>query len=167
MLRWSMAKKLDRLSSTLGRMLKARGLQGQLSEYRIFGQWEQTVGAVIARHAQPQGVRGKKLFLSVDSPAWMQQLSLLKPEIIEKVNRNLGKDAIKEIALKLGEIVPMKGPQAEEAPARLPLNAEEREKIEQYMREVHDPDVREAIRRVIEKDLESKKGAAAGKGTKK
>jgi hypothetical protein len=32
--------------------------------------------------------------------------------------------------------------------------------------EVHDPDVREAIRRVIEKDLEIKKGAA-GKGTKK
>jgi hypothetical protein len=167
MLRCSMAKKLDKLSYTLGSMLKARGLQGQLSEYRIFGQWEQTVGAVIARHAQPQGVRGKKLFLSVDSPAWMQQLSLLKPEIIEKVNRSLGKEAIKEIALKLGEIVSTKGRQAEEAPIRAPLNAEEREKIEQYVREIHDPDVREAIRRVIEKDLESKKGAAAGKGTKK
>jgi len=167
MLRCFMAKKLDKLSYTLGRMMKARGLQGNLSEYRIFGQWEQTVGAVIARHAQPQSVRGKKLFLSVDSPAWMQQLSLLKPELIEKVNRNLGRDAIKEIALKLGEIVSTKGPQAEEAPARLPLNAEDREKIEQYVQEVHDPDVRAAIRRVIEKDLESKKGAAAGKGAKK
>ncbi len=166
MLRWSMAKKLDKLSSTLGRMLKARGLQGHLSEYRIFGQWEQTVGAVIARHAQPLSVRGKKLFLSVDSPAWMQQLSLLKPELIEKVNRNLGRDAIKEIALKLGEIVSTKGP-AEEAPVRAPLNVEEREKIEQYVQNIHDPDVREAIRRVIEKDFQSKKGAAAGKGTKK
>ena len=112
-------------------------------------------------------MRDKKLFLSVDSPAWMQQLSLLKHEIIEKVNRTLGRDAIKEIALKLGEIVPMRGPSVEEAPARLPLNAEDREKIEQYLQGIHDPDVREAIRRVIEKDFQIKKGAAAGKGTKK
>ena len=157
MLRWSMAKKLDKLSSTLGRMLKARGLQGHLSEYRIFGQWEQTVGAAIARHAQPQSVRGKKLFLSVDSPAWMQQLSLLKPEIIEKVNRNLGKDAIKEIALKLGEIVSMKERQAEEPPPPIPLNAVEREKIEQYVQDIHDPETRAALRRVIEKDFQSRK----------
>ena len=157
MLRWSMAKKLDKLSSTLGRMLKARGLQGHLSEYRIFGQWEQTVGAAIARHAQPQSVRGKKLFLSVDSPAWMQQLSLLKPEIIEKVNRNLVKDAIKEIALKLGEIVSMKERQAEEPPPPIPLNAEEREKIEQYVQDIHDPETRAALRRVIEKDFQSRK----------
>ena len=157
MLRCSMAKKLDKLSSTLGRMLKARGLQGHLSEYRIFGQWEQTVGAVIARHAQPQGVRGKKLFLSVDSPAWMQQLSLLKPEIIEKVNRSLGRDAIKDIALKLGEIVLTKGHPAEELPPLAPLNAEEREKIEQYVQDIHDPETRAAVRRVIEKDFQSRK----------
>jgi hypothetical protein len=49
----------------------------------------------------------------------------------------------------------------------MPLNAEDREKIEQYVQDVHDPDVREAIRRVIEKDFQIKKGAAAGKGTKK
>ena len=162
-----MAKKLDKLSSTLGSMLKALGLQSHLSGYRIFGQWEQTVGAVIARHARPQTVRGTKLYLSVDSPAWMQQLSLMKPELIEKVNKNLGRDAIKDIALKLGEIDSPEARPKEEAPPRMPLNAEEREKVEQYVQEVHDPDVREALRRVIEKDLESKKGAAAGKGTKK
>jgi predicted nucleic acid-binding Zn ribbon protein len=161
-----MVKKLDKLSSTLGRMLKARGLQSHLSEYRIFGQWEETVGTVIACHARPRSVRGNKLFLSVDSPAWMQQLSLLKPEILEKVNRNLGKDAIKDIALKLGEIISPER-RAEEVPARTPLSAEELERIGQYVQEIHDPDVREAIRRVIEKDFQSKKKTAAVKGGKK
>ena len=158
MLRCFMAKKLDTLSSTRGSMLKALGLQGHLSGYRIFGQWEQTVGAVIARHARPQTVRGKKLYLSVDSPAWMQQLSLLKPELIEKVNRNLGRDAIKDIALKLGEIDSPEARPKEEAPLRAPLNTEERERIEKYVQGAHDPDVREAIRRVIERDFQSKKG---------
>ncbi len=152
----AMRKKLDRLSHTLGSMLKARGLGGRLDEYRVFGQWEKSVGPVIARHAQPQTVRGKKLTLVVDSPAWMQQLSLLKPEIVEKVNRNLGKGAIKEITLRLGEVESREHP-SEEPPVRTVLGPDEQKKIENYVREIGDADTREALRRVIEKDFLSRK----------
>lgn len=153
-----MKKKLDRLSHTLGNMLKARGLGGRLSEYRVFGQWEKSVGPVLARHAQPQAVRGKKLTLVVDSPAWMQQLSLLKPEIVEKVNRTLGKEAIKEITLRLGEVESRHEPLEElPNPTRAVLGREEREKIEEYVRGISQPDIREAISRVIEKDILSRK----------
>lgn len=151
-----MARKIDRLSATIGKILKARGLEGRLNEYRVFGIWEKTVGKVIAHHAQPQGVRGKKLMLIVDSPAWMQQLSLLKPEIIEKVNRGLGKDAIRDITLKLGEVASKEGP-ADEVLVRLILDPEDRAKIEQYVHEISDTEMRKAVKRVIEKDLLRKK----------
>ncbi len=151
-----MAKKPEKLSYTLGSILKVRGLQGRLSEYRILEQWEETVGMVIARHARPQSVRGKKLLLSVDSPAWMQQLSLLKPEIIEKVNRGLGKNVIVDIMLKLADIAP-EGRPAEEPSVPAHLDADELKKIEHYVREVQDPETRAAIKRVIEKDFLSKK----------
>ena len=151
-----MARKLDRLSHTLGSMLKARGLGSRLDEYRVFGQWEKSVGPVIARHAQPQIVRGKKLTLIVDSTAWMQQLSLLKPEIIEKVNRNLGKETIKDIMLRLGEVESRKQA-SEDPPVRTVLSQDEREKIEDYVREIGDADTREAVRRVIEKDFLNRK----------
>jgi hypothetical protein len=131
-------------------------MEGRLREYRVFGQWEKAVGAVIARHAQPSSLRGKKMTLIVDSPAWMQQLSLLKPEIIQKVNRILGKDAIKDITLKLGEIA-LHGGVSDEPPVRANLDREEREKIEQALQELHDPEIREAVRRVMEKDLLSRK----------
>ena len=154
-----MARKLDRLSHTLGSMLKARGLGSRLDEYRVFGQWEKSVGPAIARHAQPQTVRGKKLTLIVDSPAWMQQLSLLKPQIIEKVNRNLGKETIKDITLRLGE-VESRNQSSEDTPVRTVLGPDERRKIEDYVREIGDADTREAVRRVIEKDfLNRKRGA--------
>jgi hypothetical protein len=139
-------------------MLKARGLGGRLNEYRIFGQWEACVGPAIARHAQPQALRGKKLALIVDSPAWMQQLSLLKPEIIEKVNRTLGKEAITEITLRLGEMEARDRP-PEDSPVLTPLDSKEREKIEDYIRAIGDADTREAVRRVIEKDFLNRKNA--------
>jgi predicted nucleic acid-binding Zn ribbon protein len=152
----AMRKKLDRLSYTLGSMLKARGLGSRLSEYRIFGQWEKAVGLAIARHAQPQAVRGKKLTLIVDSPAWMQQLSLLKPEIIEKVNSTLGKKTINDITLRIGEVESRAEP-PEAPPVRNFLSEAEREKIKNHVRGISDPDIREAVSRVIEKDFLSRK----------
>ena len=152
-----MARKLDRLFMTLDKLLKARGFQGRLHEYRIFGHWEQTVGAVIARHAQPQQVRGRKLSLVVDSPAWMQQLSLLKPEIIAKLNRSLGREAIKDITLKLGEIEVSHEQPAEKETIPLPLDPEERARIEHIVGEIADDVTRDTVRRVIEKDFVNRK----------
>ena len=152
-----MAKGLNKLSFTLGSMLKARGIESRLSEYRILGQWEKAVGPVIAGHAQPQALRGKKLFLAVDSPAWMQQLSMLKPEIIEKINGRLGKPAINDLSLRLGEITPVPR-RREEALVLAPLDAEERAQVERYVADIADPATREAVRRVIEKDFRCKKG---------
>ncbi|HET6364635.1 MAG: DUF721 domain-containing protein [Nitrospirota bacterium] len=148
-----MAGKINRLSVTLMKMLKAQGLESRLQEYRIFGQWEKAVGKVIARHAQPSSLRGKKMTLVVDSPAWMQQLSLLKPEIIEKVNRRLGHNVIRDIMLKLGEVAPRAGDESEDLPVRADLDRDEREKIEYALQDLHDPEIREAVRRVMEKDF--------------
>jgi len=159
MLPCRMRKKLERLSSTLGSLLKARGMLARLSEYRILGQWEKTVGPVVASHARPRTVRAGRLYLTVDSPAWMQQLSLLKPEIIEKVNQGLGRQAIKDLALDLGEIGPV-GKQARSSRPRGELGPEERGKIEAYLAEVRDPEVKEALRRLIEKDFLRKKEGA-------
>lgn len=148
-----MAGKINRLSVTLVQMLKAQGLESRLQEYRVFGQWEKAVGKVIARHAQPCSLRGKKMTLVVDSPAWMQQLTLLKPEIVEKVNRRLGHNAIRDIMLKLGEVTQRAGEVSEDLPVRAELDRDEREKIEYALQDLHDPEVREAVRRVMEKDF--------------
>ena len=148
-----MAGKINRLSVTLVKMLKARGLEGRLQEYRVFGQWEKAVGRVIARHAQPCSLRGQKMTLVVDSPAWMQQLSLLKPEIVEKVNRHLGHDAIRDIMLKLGEVSLRAGEVPDDLPIHVELNHDEREKIEYALQGLHDPEIRKAVRQVMEKDF--------------
>jgi hypothetical protein len=151
-----MARRIDKLSVTLGRILKAHGLEGRLCEYRILGRWEKTVGAVIARHAHPQSVQGKKLTVIVDSSAWMQQLSLLKPELVEKINENFGRAVITDIILKLGEITTTTAT-LETPPIRTSLSQEERSMIEDCLQVIRDSATRESIRRVMEKDIVNKK----------
>ncbi len=152
-----MARTIDKLAVTLGKILKARGLEARLHEYRIAIQWEQTVGPGIARHAMPQTLRGSKLVLTVDSPAWMQQLSLLKPEIIKKLNVTLGREAIRDITLKLGELTPSDRNAPRFKPGSETLTDDERARIERSVELIGDKDLRESVKRVLEKDVLSKK----------
>jgi hypothetical protein len=152
-----MARGIDKFSTTLSRILKARGLEGRLHEYRIFALWDRAVGPAIARHAQPRTLRGRKLALIVDSPAWMQQLTLMKPEIIEKLNRALGGETVGDMTMRLGEVAVSDEPEADEAPAGAELSADERETIEQHLQDIEDPAIRDAIRRVFEKEVRNRK----------
>jgi predicted nucleic acid-binding Zn ribbon protein len=161
-----MARTIEKFSQTLGRILKARGMQSRLSEYRIFSQWERTMGQGIARHARPISLRGSKLILVVDSPAWMQQLSLMKPEIRQKLNAGLGRESVREITLRLGEVAAPDREEPLEERSRATLTSEERERIEQSIHAIGDDETREMLRSLIETDLRSKKRPDAGKTRK-
>jgi hypothetical protein len=87
----------------------------------------------------------------------MQQLSLMKPEIIEKLNRNLGRETVKDLTLRLGEVETSPGEASEERPVRAALTREERETIEHAVQDIGDHDVREAIRRLFEKEAQTRK----------
>lgn len=149
-------KKIELLSKTLKKIISSRGLGGQYALFRIVGMWEETVGGVIARHAQPIGLRGRKLSVQVDSPVWMQQLSMLRPELVEKVNRALGSELIAEMVLVLGE-VKGRARQHEKAPALPPLTESERKQLEGYVSSVDDQNIRSALLRLIEKDMRNRK----------
>jgi predicted nucleic acid-binding Zn ribbon protein len=94
----------------LQRLIEQYGLQGPMAEYRLREHWKEVVGDQIAAHAQPDQIRFHKLYLSVDSPAWMQELAFLKPTLLEKVNEALrhykADFTIKEITLRLGSSAP-------------------------------------------------------------
>lgn len=152
-----MARKIARLSSSLDGLLRSYGFGSKLNEYRVFGKWDKAVGAAIALHARPLAVRGTKLSLVVDSPAWMQQLSLMKPQLIEKVNQMLGRDVIKDITLKLGEIELPQKKEPAYRPAPVKLDAETMQQIDGYVKDLEDEETRDALRRLIEKDFQQKK----------
>jgi len=151
-----MKKKLDKISTIIDKILKARGLENRLCEYNIRNQWEKAVGTVIAYHARPQTIYGKKLMLIVDSTAWMQQLSLLKPELVENINKHFGREIITDITLRLGEL--MLSSESADSPAmQESLTREDQDLITACLQEIRDPDIRLQVQRVMEKDLLNRK----------
>jgi len=62
--------------------------------------WPEVVGEIVARHAVAEKIAYGKLYVTVDSPAWRNELSYQKSEILSKLNRYLKNVKIKEIVLR-------------------------------------------------------------------
>ena len=66
--------------------------------------WDTVVGDVISQNAQPAAFKGRVLLVHVSSSTWIHQLQFLKKEIIDNLNRELGKTLIDDLKFKIGPL---------------------------------------------------------------
>ncbi len=78
------------LGSLLASVLKQKDWQRRLRLHQVFLFWDEVVGSEIARHAQPQVIKGDVLWLTVSDSIWMQQLQFERYHLLELLNARLG-----------------------------------------------------------------------------
>ena len=59
--------------------------------------WKQAVGDVIAAEAEPVSERGGVVTVKCRSAVWAQELTLLAPELVGKLNAALGEQRVTEL----------------------------------------------------------------------
>ena len=91
------------ISHILKKIIRDFGLQASFREFQIISAWENVVGKTIGKHTFAYRYQNKILFVKVDSSVWIQQLVMLKKELIYKINQKLEKKLVKEIIFKLAE----------------------------------------------------------------
>jgi predicted nucleic acid-binding Zn ribbon protein len=147
-------KKLPRpmaIADLLAAAFHGKPAEKRLKEGRIWLVWDAAVGPQIAGRAQPVSFRDGILTVAVASAPWMQQLTFLKKGMIEKLNERLGCDQVRDIYLKAGL------PKALPAPAKIrqrkerPLQDEEKLQITEQSAAIADPELREAVTRLLER----------------
>jgi predicted nucleic acid-binding Zn ribbon protein len=67
----------------------------------IWKVWDETVGAAVARNAQPLWIQKGRLRVKVSDPIWLQELSLAEIAMREKLNERLGRRAVEKIEFRL------------------------------------------------------------------
>ncbi len=90
--------------SILDRLTQRMGISTRIEQEKALLYWREAVGETVARRAKARSIKGGILFVAVQDSVWMQELSLLKERIIEKLNSLIGKTVVKEIVFKLGDI---------------------------------------------------------------
>ncbi len=129
------------------------GVASRIEQHQIWLIWDKVVGAQIAAHARPASVRNNVLEVRVAHAVWMQQLQLLKPQILAKLNRELTCAPIDSMYLrrKTPELLPKKDSQPD---LILPdLSAMEVKKAERLVESIQDEAVRSAMLRLLCKQM--------------
>jgi len=147
-----------RLSQILPQVLKAMELETAIRRREIRKIWKEVVGENISKRCQPQKIKDGVLFLKVHSSVWMNQLHYLKEEMIKSLNARLGGEIVKDIYFRLGEIEE----KSTQASAQmewldLPLDPEVEKRIEEDLRIIKDPKLKEILGRIRIKDAKVKK----------
>lgn len=80
-------RELTRLGEALAQWLKASGLGPRLDQARVLEQWPTLVGPQIARVTQPESVSAEGVLrVRVATAPWAQELSLMTPAILARLN---------------------------------------------------------------------------------
>ena len=94
--------KPEKAEVILKRLTAKMGIDTRLEMEKAVVLWGEVVGDTIARRSKAESIRGGTLFVRVANSMWVQELSLLKERIIEKLNSLLGREMVKDIVFRVG-----------------------------------------------------------------
>ncbi len=132
----------------LDALLSGWGLDDRLHQYRALLVWEEVVGPQIAARTKPDRIRDGVLEVCVDQPTWMQQLQLLKPQILAKLNAKLGNEVLRDIFLKRGKASARPAIAGKTSPPRwcqVDLSLGETEELKAMLADVADAELRQEL----------------------
>jgi predicted nucleic acid-binding Zn ribbon protein len=91
-------KKPERVANVVANFLAQSGLAERVEQAGIIPEWPRLVGEQIAAVTDPQSISANgTLFVSVTTNAWMNELSLLEPELLRSLNARAERAPIKRI----------------------------------------------------------------------
>jgi predicted nucleic acid-binding Zn ribbon protein len=88
------------LGQAIGGLLDHQGWQQRAAIGSVFGRWAEIVGRDLAAHTQPDAFADGELAVTADSTAWATQVRLLAPQLVRRLNAELGDGTVRRVKVK-------------------------------------------------------------------
>ncbi len=149
-----MLKRPTSISPILNGLAKNLGFEKGIIVHTLKEHWEEIAGLPMATHTHPLEIRHDTLYLLTDSGVWMHQLSFLKKEIIEKVNRFLEGNTVYSLHFKIGPLPPTVNPiKGEPLPHGEAISDAA---VEEHLSPLPDGELRTSVREAIKRHLKKR-----------
>lgn len=89
----------------------------------MWKRWPELVGPSVSAVSEPVSLRNGTLYIWVKNAAWMQQLVFARDQIKNTLNQKLGENVVQAVQLTLDR-------------RSVPMDAEERKRLEQTVRDL-------------------------------
>ena len=112
--------------------------------------WNDVVGESVAKHSQVSGIKGGHLVVLVDDHSLMNNLQLMTPGILKRINDETRSNIrpFNRLVLRWGEI-DRNDSDPKRAESDPILSPEQQERVDEVVGEIKDPELREITKRVI------------------
>lgn len=91
-----------RIDEALASYLERSGLAERVEQAAIIPEWPRLVGVQIAQVTEPLSIaRDGTLFVAVSTNAWMNELSLMEPQLLTALNGKSGRPPVRRIHWRL------------------------------------------------------------------
>ena len=88
------------IRDAINHLLKTYKLDERLAERRLLNAWEEVMGRMIANHTKDLYVKHRQLFVTLDSAALRNELSMARTKIVQMMNEAAGAAVIDDVILK-------------------------------------------------------------------
>ena len=90
-------KDVKNIGELILRNLRSQGLETPLMQKRLVDAWPTVMGDMVAGYTQEVYIRNQTLWVHLTSPALRADLSMMKQEIVKKLNAAVGSQVIADI----------------------------------------------------------------------
>ena len=96
--------KPERIDSIVKSVIGKLDKEANPTSNEINSIWKEVAGKKAIRHTKPTSLKKKHLVVNVDGSGWLYELTLRKKELLTGLKKRLGKDKIKELQFRIGEL---------------------------------------------------------------
>lgn len=77
--------------------VRNNGLETPLLQLRLLNAWDEVVGPVVARYTTEKKIQNQTLMVRLQNPALRSELSMMRTDIMQKLNQKVGANVIYDI----------------------------------------------------------------------
>ena len=131
----------QQIGGALQEILSRLDSEGHFEIVRLMRLWPGVVGELIARRTEVNGLKFHTAVVKVSGAMWIQELNLMKPQILARLREAMGNDAVRDLRFVSGRLSRRQRPKLRSVPR------ETRRSIE--LPELKDPELRRAFESLI------------------
>ena len=87
------------LDEVLRKFLREEGLEVPLQQKRLIDAWEVVTGNIVSRYTAEKFIRNQTLFVKITNPALRQDLSMMRTQLVKRLNERVGSFIISDIKI--------------------------------------------------------------------
>ena len=88
-----------KVSDLMRVIIRQNGLETPLLQRRLVESWDDIAGELIAKYTTEKYIRNQDLCVHIENPALRSEISMMKTELIRKLNNAVGGQVIRDIRL--------------------------------------------------------------------